>query len=162
MRVIIVTAGLRNTSCARMAGKGCVEAFGVADPALRFLLTAIGLTAIATGIYVVAAGSAGVTGSGVASASIDSELRFFAVFWIGYGVAALALARRSARDPALIRALALVMFTGGVARAIAWVDVGRPHALFVVLMTMELRIPLGIIGLQGGSSQAGSSASRLR
>lgn len=44
-----------------------------------------------------------------------------------------------------VRALALVLFAGGVARAIAWLASGRPHAFFIVLLALELLIPVLVV-----------------
>jgi Domain of unknown function (DUF4345) len=56
---------------------------------LQALFTALGVIAIATGLLVVVAGQDGIPGGKAASPSVDSELRFFCVFWIAYGVAAV-------------------------------------------------------------------------
>lgn len=111
-------------------------------------MAAIGITATVTGIYVVLAGVDGQTDGGAATSSVESELRFFAVFWIAYGVAALWVAPRAERETLTVRALALILFGGGIARGVAWIDEGRPHALFVVLMCLELLIPCILLILQ--------------
>lgn len=75
------------------------------------------------------------------TASEESEFRFFAAFWIAYGVAALWVAPRVDRETTAVRALALALFAGGLARGMAWIAAGPPHALFIALMGLELLIP---------------------
>lgn len=120
----------------------------------------IGVTAIATGAYGVLTGSGGIVGGEQASPTVESELRYFTVFWIAYGVAALWVVPRVEREGALVRALALVMFAGGVARGIAWIASGQPHALFIVLMGLELLIPLLLVLLIYLPSRSGRRSRR--
>jgi hypothetical protein len=115
---------------------------------LRALITLIGITAIVTGIFVVLTGSSGQVDGTQAAPSVESELRFFAAFWVAYGAAALYVAPRAVRDIHAVRALALFLFLGGVARGIAWIADGRPHTLFVVLLVLELLLPPSILLLQ--------------
>ena len=132
---------------------------------LQGLLVAVGVTPIATGIYAVLTGTDGIPGDAAASANIDSELRFFAAFWIAYGVAALRVAAQVERQTLAVRALALVLFAGGIARVVAWIASGRPDALFLVLLALELLIPPLMVSWQsrvarqrqGEAAWAGSS-----
>lgn len=105
---------------------------------LRTLFTALGAIAIVTGVLVVVAGPSGIPGSNLASATVDNELRFFAVFWIAFGVIAIRVAPRVDVDTSTVRALALALFAGGVARAVSWLSAGEPHPLFAILMVSEV------------------------
>ncbi len=116
---------------------------------LRVLITLIGITATVTGLFVVLTGSSGQVDGSQAPPSVESELRFFAVFWIAYGVAALRTAPRADQETVAVRALALILFGGGIARSIAWIADGRPHALFIVLLCLELLLPALMLVLQG-------------
>ena len=115
---------------------------------LRAVLTLIGITAIVTAAFVILTGSSGQVDGSQAAPSVESELRFFAAFWLAYGAAALYVAPRAAREIHAVRALALFLFLGGVARGIAWIADGRPHALFIVLLAFELLLPPFILLLQ--------------
>jgi hypothetical protein len=115
---------------------------------LRAILTLIGLTATLTGIFAVLTGSSGQVGGTQAAPSVESELRFFAAFWIAYGAAALYVAPRAVREIHAVRALALFLFLGGIARAIAWIADGRPNTLFIVLLALELLLPPSMLLLQ--------------
>jgi hypothetical protein len=115
---------------------------------LRVLFTLIGATAVVTGLFAVFSGSGGQVDGSQAAPSVESELRFFAVFWIAYGVAALRVAPRADREIFMVRALAAFLFLGGLARAIAWIADGKPHGLFIGLLVLELLIPAVIFVLQ--------------
>jgi hypothetical protein len=112
------------------------------------VLTVGGAVAVATGIFGIATGADGVPGDDAASASVESELRFLYVFWAAYGLALIRVAPRAVGEAWAVRALALVLFAAGLARAVAWLDGGRPHGLFVALMIVELVLPPVIVAWQ--------------
>jgi hypothetical protein len=116
--------------------------------ALQLLLTGAAAVAIVTGVYGVATGSGGIPGTHDADASVESELRFLYALWVGYGVALLGVVPRVATATAAVRLLAAILFAAGAARAIAWIDAGRPDTLFVVLMIIELVLPPLVIAWQ--------------
>lgn len=108
---------------------------------LTGFLYAGGAVPVVTGIYAVLTGSGGMPGTSEATANVENELRFFASFWVGFGLAVLWVAPRVDRETTAVRALMGVLFLGGVARAIAWAAEGRPDAIFIVLMALELALP---------------------
>lgn len=122
--------------------------------ALQAVFTAVGVIAIATGLLVVAAGPGGIPGDNTASSTVDNELRFFAVFWIAYGAAALRVAARADGEAAAVRALALTLFVAGIARAVSWLAAGPPHTLFAGLMCVELIGPPLVVAWQARLSPA--------
>lgn len=105
---------------------------------LQFVFIALGAIAIATGLLVVVSGSGGLPGENPASATVDNELRFFAAFWIAYGIVAIRVAPRVDTEARTVRVLALTLFAAGLARAASWLAVGQPHPLFASLMFAEL------------------------
>lgn len=129
--------------------------------ALQILLVALGSVAFLAGVYTVLTGSGGMAGDSRATPNVESELRFYAVFWIGFGVLALYAARRPGRETALLKGLALFLFLGGLARIPAWIDSGRPDAQFLVLMGLELLLPLfmvwSAVRVAGSKTTTGSS-----
>jgi hypothetical protein len=84
---------------------------------------------------------------GLSGPNIDSEMRFYAVLWIAYGVLALWVARALAERVIWLRLLLLVFWLGGVGRGISLFAQGAPHPLFGVLMWIELLLPTLLIGL---------------
>ena len=81
------------------------------------------------------------------TSTTDSELRFYAPFWISWGGlviwTALDLRRRLTWTPPL----AALFLAGGAGRLISYVEVGPPHGAFVLLIAIELLLPLVMLGL---------------
>ena len=141
--------------------------------ALKILMTGLGGAAvlIATSIMLFGAGATAQVGfvlfDSVASSRVlwspdaDSELRFYAAFWMAFGV----LAIRAARDPyapgSATPWLALVFFLGGCGRLLSLILVGAPHPFFTALMALELALPpLLYVLWQAGLRQSPSPADR--
>ena len=117
--------------------------------ALRVLLTVLGVVAIVTGLLVVIGGSGVLPGEkGAIGATAESELRFFAAFWVAFGAFALYVAPRAAVETTLLRIVALAIFAGGVGRALAWLSAGPPHPLFAILTVAELAGPPLLVAWQ--------------
>ena len=79
--------------------------------------------------------------------TVDSELRFYAPFWMAYGAILVATARKLKLYLNRVPLLSAVSFAGGVGRALAYVFTGPPHPAFVVLMVTEFVLPVIFIGL---------------
>lgn len=69
---------------------------------LRVLLTLLGLVALIAGLFTVATGTDGMPGNSTATPNVESELRFYSVFWSAYGVLALLASREPERRITLI------------------------------------------------------------
>jgi Domain of unknown function (DUF4345) len=115
---------------------------------LRAVFRTGGVVAIAAGLHTVIAGARSIAGQGTANPSVESELRFYAAFYVAYGAAVLQVAPRADRDPAAVRALAGALFLAGLARAGGWIAVGRPHALQRGLLVIELAAPPLVVAWQ--------------
>jgi hypothetical protein len=116
--------------------------------ALQALLVALGLVAFVAGLVTVLGGTDAMPGDSRATPNVESELRFYAAFWAGFGVLSLYAARRPERETFLLRGLALFLFFGGLARIFAWLASDRPDTPFLVLMGLELTLPLLIVWAQ--------------
>ena len=79
--------------------------------------------------------------------SADSELRFYAPFWITYGGLVLWIALDLRWRLGWVPPLALLFMAGGAGRLISYLEAGPPHGAFVLLMAIELILPLGMLGL---------------
>ncbi len=74
-------------------------------------------------------------------ATMDSEMRFYAVFWGAYGVALIQVARDFAKRGHLTPWLAGLFLAGGAGRVISYAVAGPPHPFFTALMAIELATP---------------------
>ena len=122
---------------------------------LRVVLFLLGIVALAAGLFTTMTGTSGMPGDSSATPNVESELRFYSVFWSAYGALALLAARRPEHHASLVRGLALFLFLGGVARAIAWAASAQPDTRFVVLMGLELGLPLFMLWAQARSARPG-------
>lgn len=112
---------------------------------LQAALLALAAIPIVTGVMHVVLGTDSVRDSGDATASVESEFRFLAVWWMGAGLFLASLARHVERRTLELRAVCALLFLGGVARAIGIVDDGRPHSVQVALMVVEFALPLLLV-----------------
>ncbi len=78
---------------------------------------------------------------------VDSELRFYSVFWIAYGAFVLKTARELPAQIGRAQFLLILFLLGGIGRVLSHVAIGAPHSLFTVLMWVELSLPILLIGL---------------
>lgn len=72
---------------------------------------------------------------------MDSEDRFYATLFLGFGLAHVWAAQDLAQRGSTVLAMQKVFFAGGVARIISAVSVGPPIPLFIFLGALELVIP---------------------
>ena len=100
-----------------------------------------GLVATGAGLHTMLAGARSLPGKPQANPSVESELRYYAGFYFAFGLAVLRVAPRADRDPAAVRAVAGVLFLAGLARAGAWLAVGKPHVGQRILLAIELGAP---------------------
>lgn len=114
----------------------------------------IGAVALVAGLLSVLFGVDLVPDSAGASASVDSEMRFYAVWYAAAGLIVLRAARRVEASAGTIRGLAAGFFVAGCARVISWVVVGRPHDLQLVLLVLELALPLILVPWQSAVARA--------
>jgi hypothetical protein len=84
----------------------------------------------------------------LANPVLESELRFYAAFYVATGLAALRVAPRAEHDPAAVRALAGALFLAGLGRIAGWRAAGRPHRLQLGLLAIELAAPPVIVAWQ--------------
>lgn len=78
---------------------------------------------------------------------VDSELRFYAPFWMAYGLLLIATARKLNLHLSRVPLLSALLLAGGIGRSLAYVFTGPPHPAFVVLMIIEFVLPAIFIGL---------------
>jgi len=77
-------------------------------------------------------------------ATIDSEDRFYASLFFGFGLAVIWCAREIRERHRELLALMAVFALGGLARILSMLMVGLPHPLFIGLTAVELLLPLAV------------------
>ncbi len=116
--------------------------------ALQALWGTFGVVAVIAGSMSVALGSAVQVDAGTVSPSMESELRFYAAWYVVAGVLALRTVPRIAVERATIRILCAGLFVGGAARLVGAIVVGWPPTMLVVLMALEFVIPAVVVPWQ--------------
>ena len=105
-------------------------------------------------------GVALVPDTGDPSASVDSEVRFFAAWYAAAGVVLLSTLPRVESAGRVIRTVGAVFFVAGCARLLSLIVVGRPHTLFLVLMVVEMVLPVIIVPWQTSVARSQSRSFR--
>jgi len=112
---------------------------------MRKLLTALvaifGFVCAVIGLAHIVLGPRSIPGSVPVNATMDSEDRFYATLFIGFGVAIAWASRDLDRREKVFGALLLVFFLGGIARIVSAAMVGLPSGLFIFLGSLELILP---------------------
>lgn len=112
---------------------------------LQVFLTFLGSIALVAGLATVLFGVASLLGAEDVSATVDSEMRFYATWYAAAGVVVLRSTRRLDNDGWVIRGVAAALFVAGCSRGLSWVAVGEPHLVAQILMVVELVLPLVIL-----------------
>ncbi len=115
---------------------------------LQLLLTVLGLVAVTFGTLSALLGAVSVEGVVEAPASLDSELRYYAVWYVMAGVLVLRTVRRVEAETTLLRIVCAALFAGGAVRLLSIASVGTPHAAYLWLMGLELGLPVVIVPWQ--------------
>lgn len=114
---------------------------------LRGLLLLFGVSVIGISLAHIVLGPIVIPGSVPVNATMDSEDRFYATFFLAYGVAVLWCLKGWRAKLREIRVLMAIFFLGGLARLVSIAAVGMPHSFFVVMTVIELLLPPFMIWL---------------
>ena len=109
--------------------------------AARLVLLIGGIAAIGIALLHIALGPAAIPGSVPVNATMDSEDRFYATLFLGFGVALIWCARDLSQRSRQAYWLLAIFFVGGIARVISVFAVGWPSTLFIFLGGLELALP---------------------
>ncbi len=101
--------------------------------------------AVVAGSATVLLGGRSIPDAGEPSASLDSELRFYAVWWIGAGLFVIWLAPRLRERTRELRVFCALLFLAGLSRVFAILDSGWPSTGQVVLMVVELVLAVALV-----------------
>jgi hypothetical protein len=106
---------------------------------------ATGVACAAIGVLHVVTGAWSVPGEGGLGATVDNRERFYGAVFLGYGLAWIWAVRSLPRPRPVLRALALVLLLGGLARLLSVAVHGQPHWFQSVLTVVELLLPLAFL-----------------
>jgi hypothetical protein len=120
---------------------------------LQVFLTLLGGIALIAGTLSVLFGVYIVPDHGRVTASVDSEMRFYAVWYAAMGLVVLRVVPKVEAAQGTVRAVAAAYFIAGCARLISLFVVGKPHFTQVALMAVELVLPLVIVPWQSAVSR---------
>ena len=113
--------------------------------ALRRTLYALAVIPIVAGAATVILGADSVPSPGDPSPNLESELRFYSVWWIGAGLFLLWLAPRVEERTLELRAFSALLFLSGLSRVLAALDTDWPSTGQIVLMGFELALPVVLV-----------------
>lgn len=122
--------------------------------ALQVLWGTFGIVAVVAGALSVFFGSAVQPEAGPVSPSVESELRYYAAWYVVAGLLALRTVPRIEAHAATIRLACAGLFLGGIGRAIGALVVGTPPGMLVFLMVVELVLPVIVVAWQAGVARA--------
>jgi hypothetical protein len=105
-------------------------------------LIAFGLICAGIGLAHLLFGTRTIIGGGSVNATIDSDMRFYALLFAVYGLAFVWCAVDIEERGRVANVLGAIFFAGGLARLLAWAATGQPNWFYVVMIPVELIIPL--------------------
>jgi hypothetical protein len=109
--------------------------------ALQLILIVGGIATVLIALAHIAIGPAVIPGSVPVNPTMDSEDRFYAVIFLGFGLALLWSAASIDHRSKFIRFLVTLFFLGGCARVISILLVGPPNLFFQAMTALELLLP---------------------
>jgi len=127
---------------------------------LQRTLYALAVIPVVAGAATALFGSDSIPAAGRATASIESELRFYSIWWIGAGIFLAWVAARVEERKRELRVFCALLFLGGLSRALGILDDGWPSTLQIVLMGLECSLPVILVVWQARVTAHRRSASR--
>lgn len=109
---------------------------------LKYVVMLFGAVCIAIGMTHILFGPSSIPGSIPVNATMDSEDRFYATLFVGFGAALIWCARALGERGRAFFWLLVLFFCTGCARLVSIAQVGLPHPLFQFLTGVELLLPL--------------------
>ena len=103
---------------------------------------------IVAGLATVILGADSVPAPNDAPANVESELRFYAVWWIGAGLFLAWLAPRVEERTLELRVFCALLFLAGVSRLFAAAATDWPSTGQLILMGVELTLPVVLVAWQ--------------
>lgn len=111
-------------------------------------LYALSVIPIAAGLATVVLGADSVPAPNDAPPNVESELRFYSVWWIGAGLFLAWLAPRIEERTLELRVFCALLFLSGVSRLLAAGATDWPSTGQLILMGIELAVPAVLVAWQ--------------
>lgn len=108
---------------------------------LRGLVLLFGAVCCAISLAHIALGPAAIPGALPVNSTMDSEDRFYATLFLGFGTTLIWCARDLRQRSRIFGFLLVIFFAGGCARLVSAAMVGLPSPLFIALGALELLLP---------------------
>jgi len=108
---------------------------------LKILIAVFGITCIGIALGHIAIGPSAIPGSVPVNATMDSEDRFYATLFLGFGAALFWCSQNLRERGGVFKFLLLIFFLGGCARIVSAIQVGPPNLFFQILWALELILP---------------------
>ena len=121
---------------------------------LRGFLYFFGAVAIVAGAWTVVAGSESIPSAGDLNANVESELRFYATWWIAAGVFLVWLAPRVAEQTRALRVFCALLALAATARVLAVLETDWPSTGQTILMGVEYALAVLLPAWQVRAQQA--------
>ena len=115
---------------------------------LRRTLYVLAVIPVVAGALTVLLGADSVPSPGDPSANLESELRFYSVWWIGAGLFLAWLAPRIEERTLELRVFCALLFLSGLSRLFAVLATDWPSTGQIVLMALELVLPIVLVAWQ--------------
>jgi hypothetical protein len=109
---------------------------------LQVWLVVFGVVCVVIALAHLLFGSSTIIGGGPVNATIDADMRFYAVLFAAYGLAVAWCAQDVETKGLPINLLGSIFFAGGLARLLAWAATGEPNWFYVLMIPVELVIPI--------------------
>jgi hypothetical protein len=122
--------------------------------ALQAFLFVLGGVALVAGAATVLFGAELVANAGDVTPDVDSEMRFYAVWYAAAGVMILRAIPHAETEGRIVKWVGAAFFLAGCARILSIMAVAKPSALYIVLMVAELVLPIVIIPWQSSVAKA--------
>ena len=115
---------------------------------LRRTLYVLAVIPVVAGAATAFLGADSVPSPGDPSPNLESELRFYSVWWIGAGLFLMWLAPRVEERTTELRVFCALLFFSGVTRVLAALDTDWPSTGQLILMGLELALPVILVTWQ--------------
>jgi hypothetical protein len=111
---------------------------------MKWFVVLFGAVCAGIGMTHIVFGPSSIPGSVPVNATMDSEDRFYATLFVGFGLTLIWCAQNLAARKDAFFWLLIVFFASGLSRIVSMAQVGLPHPLFVFLTGVELVLPIGL------------------